>query len=57
MIAESAFPFVLLALLFIWWRLKDVEYQAGKDADYFEWWMRSMENRKQDKDVYELEDE
>ncbi len=39
------------------WRLLTLEWRQGQDARYFEWWMRSMEERKQDKETDEAWEE
>ncbi len=39
------------------WRLLTLEWRQGQDARYFEWWMRSMEERKQDKETDEVWEE
>ena len=44
--------FVVFAIL-IWLRVRGIEAQADRDSRYFEWWMRSMENRKQDREWLE----
>lgn len=48
----------LIGSIILWLRIRGIEAQAERDSRYFEFWMRSMENRKQDREWLEpVEDE
>jgi hypothetical protein len=38
------------------WKLWDLTERYERDMHYVEWWLRSMENRKADKEQWEVED-
>lgn len=44
-----------VAIFFLWLRVRDLEGDARRDYAFLEWWMRSMEERKADKEVWEEE--
>lgn len=53
---------VVLAILccvigFLWMRIRAMQWEREADYRYFQWWMSSLENRKQDRpEVVEHED-
>lgn len=51
--AEVFTAAAFVALIWLFLKVTSVEDRAERDARYFEWWMRSMENRKQDKEEME----
>lgn len=47
---------ICACFILLWLRIRGIEAQAERDARYFEWWMRSMENRKEDREWFEPAD-
>lgn len=45
------------AIMYLWHRLRQLEKKTEREASYAEWWLRSMENRKQDREYLEPADE
>lgn len=42
-------------LVCLWLRIRDLQHEIDCDHRYFEWWMRSLEARKEDKPDVERE--
>ena len=45
------------AIMILWHRLRQLEKKTEREASYAEWWLRSMENRKQDREWMKHPDE
>lgn len=50
---EAVVLVMAFALVVLWWRVIELERIVDRDARYHEWWLRSMEERKVDKETEE----
>lgn len=45
------------AIMALWLRIRELEYQIDNDNKYLEWYLRSLEERKADKDEADVVDD
>lgn len=47
---EVLFAVAIASVVPLWLRIRELEWQLKNHEDYFSWWLRSMEERKEDKE-------